>query len=160
MAGRIGKVAKLEQQAEEEARRQTAGHEVERQRAIADAAHAAQVSEFMQREGLHSVEDCRAYCKKMMARFRYGQVGVHSFQRWCEVMRQETVDRLVLMDTKSDRTALDRMRYAGVIDEQNKLIPLDRRAAVAEERREERRQAEAELRARAIDRALELAGQG
>lgn len=119
--------------------------------------HRREVAAFMEREGLHSVGDCRIYCQRMVARMKRGQLGVHTFERWCAVLRQATVDRIVLMDPADG--VLDRLRDAGVIDDANRLISIEQREAAAEARRVARVQAEEDLRARALDEALDMAGQ-
>lgn len=160
MAGRMGKVAQIENEARaqaEAAARAEAERQREHQRTLAEEAHRREVAAFMKREGLATVEDCRAYIRKHAARMRAGSFGVQGFERWCEVMKQEAVDRMALMDTADDRRVLERMRDAGVIDEANRLVPHEKREEVAAARRAQRAQAEEELRAMQLDRAMGLA---
>lgn len=152
MAGRVGKVAQLEQAARatgDEGLRAEVQRQLEHQQTLAQEAHRREVAEFMKREGLKSVEDCRSYCRRMMR----GSIGVHSFEAWARVMRQDTVDRMVLMDTPDDQRVLARLRRECVIDEQNRLIPLEERDALRAQRDEERRAA-------ALDEVLDIGGQG
>lgn len=90
--------------------------------------------------GLSTVEEMRAFCAKT-----FKSVGRQrpDFAAWAERIGQTTVDVALRMDTDSDRKLLERLRERCVIDAENKIIPLERRAAMRAER-EARIQAERE----------------
>jgi hypothetical protein len=76
--------------------------------------------------GLTTVEEKKAYCRRMASRL----FNRPSFERWVENLTQATVDRLALMGGNDDLKTLERFRAHGAIDEQNRLIPHEKRAEV------------------------------
>lgn len=97
-------------------------------------------------KGLNTVADMRAYCSRLL---RSGVFTAPSFERWAENLQQPAIDRMAMMNGKSDKQVLLRLRGLGVIDAQNKIIPVDARAAARNaheaEVRAERERAEAIL---------------
>jgi len=91
-----------------------------------EAVRSAEVKASLEARGLKSVEDCKAYCRRMAKKVLH---GAPSFERWAESMTQATVDVIVTMRTPSDVRLLERLRSIGVIDEKDKLVPLAERAA-------------------------------
>lgn len=104
--------------------------------------------------GLVTVDDMRAYCRRILKR---GVFSKPSFERWAEFMTQKTVDWLVMRNDKDDHRVLDRLRALGALDENNKLVPLEERAArrakVEAERKAERERIDAALKAQGIVRS-------
>jgi len=161
MAGRVGKVAKLEQEVAarqqdfERQARAEAYSKAEEERA---ARRKAEAEQFMRENNLHTPEDCRAFViRKAKQLMRVSDLGL--FERWCDNMKQVTVDWLVTGGGKDDKLALERLRDAGVINEANRLIPKEDREEVAAAFRAQREIVDEELRRRALDDALDIAGQ-
>jgi hypothetical protein len=104
--------------------------------------------------GLTSVDEMRAYCRRMLKRGLFGDRP--SFERWAENITQGTVERLLLMGGKDDGRVLERLRNMGVIDEQNRVVPVDergaRRAALEAARKADRERIEAVLAAQGVVR--------
>jgi hypothetical protein len=76
--------------------------------------------------GLHTLEQKKAYVRRMMREV----FAPPSFDRWAQTIKQGSVDFLVRSGGKDDGKVLDRLRALGVIDGDNKLIPLEKRAEV------------------------------
>lgn len=93
--------------------------------------HNSQAFEKCKALGLTSVEDMQAYCRRLTKR---GVFSRPSFDSWAENMKQGTVDAMVRMMTPSDEKALDRLRALCVIDEVNKIVPVELRPALRAER--------------------------
>lgn len=88
---------------------------------------------YCKAEGLNTVAEMRAHCLRLARRF-----AEPSFERWCKVMSQKTVDWIALHNGKDDEKCLERLRAAGVIDGRNKIIPLEGRTVAAAAYRAER----------------------
>jgi hypothetical protein len=161
MAGRVGKVAKLEQEAAarqqdfERQARAEAYSKAEEERA---ARRKAEAEQFMRENNLHTTDDCRSFViRKAKQLMRVNDRGL--FERWCDNMKQVTVDWLVTGGWRDDKLALERLRDAGVIDEANRLIPPKDREEAAAALRAQRELVDEELRHRALDDAVDIAGQ-
>lgn len=147
MAGRIGKVAKIENEARAQAEAQAhaeAERQREHQRTLEEEARRRQTAAFMEREGLKTVEDCRAYVRRTMRAILTRDLG-SVFERWAENMRQDTVDRLTITGTDDDKRLLARLQGMRVIDAQAKIIPIEQRAELRQKDAEERKRIEAEI---------------
>jgi len=133
MAGRVGKVAQLER----EAAGAPVQHSIARVRCercpndakviregrslcvpCDDDLRHEKAREFCERKGLRTVDEMRAFCRDMAKRVGRGQ----TFEAWCDGMKQLTVDRILVMDGPNSST-LARLRDAGVIDGNHRLIP-------------------------------------
>lgn len=162
MAGRVtpGKVAQLESQAapvrycDTVGCEQPAKHRVDG-KALCDGCEErvrGEVSrERCKARGLNTVEEMRAYCRRMAGR-AFG--APPTFEVWAKNITQQTVDILVRMGGRDDLKALDRLRRFGVIDEENRLVPHDQREArrrlFAEQERVDRERFEAEMKAKGV----------
>lgn len=100
--------------------------------------------------GLVTVEDKRAYCRKLARSFGRGPI----FETWAKNMRQSTVDRLALMAAGQEDQCLERLRSIGVIDGRNKLIPLEAREVAADVYRQDRARELVKLQRELAERAL------
>lgn len=119
-------------------------------RGCQDEIHRRSTEEFCKANNLNTGAEMRTYCMRLAR-----QWSEPSFDRWCRTMTQRTVDILVRSAGLSDQQALDRLRRAGVIDGNDRLIPAgDARKIAAEAHVQERArricETEAELRARGI----------
>lgn len=94
--------------------------------------------------GLDTPEKRRDYFHRQLKRVRV-DLQKPTFERWCDAMTQHSVDMMVRLDWDE---SLEKLRRACVIDAENKLIPLEQRAAMLEEKKKERERFEAELKAR------------
>lgn len=113
-----------------------------------EGAHNSESFERCKAMGLTSVEEMKDYCRKSMRElFR----KKHDGNAWLENLKQRTVDLIVQMDTEADRKVLERARRLCVIDSKNKVIPKEdrpaKRAVLSARIQEERRRAEAMLKA-------------
>lgn len=162
MAGRVGKVAMLEQQAaaaQQDFERQARAEAQRKAEELRAEQARAKAEEFMRANGLKTTDEARAFVMRQMRMlFRQG-TDKSLFERWCDAMKQVTVDWLVLDDGRDGRRALERLRDAGVIDEVNRLIPKEQREAAAAQARAQRALVDEELRRRAMDNAMDIAGQ-
>lgn len=161
MAGRVGKVAQMEAEAaarqqdferEQRAARQRRAEEVQEQRQREER------EAFMRENGLSTPEQCREFVRRKVRQMQWAN-SEGLFERWCRNMRQVTVDWLVLAGGKDDLRCLERLRRAGVIDAENRLVPLEERENAAARHESVRREVEEELRQRAVQNALDAAGQ-
>jgi hypothetical protein len=108
--------------------------------------------------GLHSVDDMRAYCKRLLrARFLNAKP---SFERWAENITQRTVDLIVTHGNDSDVRVLERLFAIGAIDENRKLVPLADRQARRDEieakQKAEQERIEAALKAQGVVRRPDI----
>jgi hypothetical protein len=107
---------------------------------------------FCQAQGLVTLADKKRFVREKLKSFARRP----SFERWAENMKQESVDFLVRGGGRDDLKVLDRLRAMGIVDDENRLIPLEGRAAAREAReakvRAERAKAEEILRAQGVVR--------
>lgn len=97
---------------------------------------------FMAEHGLKTQEDCRKFVREKFTEMRTEQRG---FEHWCRHMKQSAVDWIARGESKDDKRLLQRLRDCGVIDDQNKLIPLEERPPRAARIQMERMAVAAEL---------------
>jgi len=157
MAGRRTPYIDAEQEALRAARVEDA-----RQRSFADEQREKEIAErarqFAEQHGLKTAKDHIEFLRRKMRSF-----GTRDpFETWCSSLTQKAVDRIFMLGGRDAERMRRRWLEAGVIDEHDKLVPLDEREGVRllRQAEAERHQAEVDRRRKEmLARAAELAEQ-
>jgi hypothetical protein len=122
--------------------------------ACEDRERVARAEASCRAKGLNTTAERIAYCRKLLRARLF--TAKPSFEAWAEPMTQSTVDLLLLHNGRDDERVLARLRALGALDEQNRLVPHEKRAelrAAHEARvRAERERVDAMLKAQGIVR--------
>lgn len=123
-----------------------------------DADARAEASAFMAKHGLKNGDDARNFIVKQARAAAREAAHMSKFELWCKGLKQHTVDYYVReagCGGKEATKILERFRDRGVIDDANKIVPLEQREAQQQKLRSERQAVEAELEARRLAREAE-----